>query len=313
MPLTSKTRSAALRTLIALGLALATPTACAAFGAQGQSAVARGKYYSSGDPRYDEFFITLYKLQVQMGEVPRVPESELGNLQRALGVPPGTSAVDLAARLRAEAVKLQHAGVHLRLDTQPSPPASEPGAVKVSLHSTVRAEDSATAELLRCVEESATHLSTSVAQATQTEVALGKVELDALTLESDIERTFSPSSFSRRAEVRKNLSDARKLIPLMRARSVAVRSASEQLLTTLVQALNTDDGSLGGAANGSPPVDGHAAGSALASRRATPPKPHTASAPSASRPRHAAKPATEGRVKAAPLSRAAPPARDFEP
>jgi len=309
MSVSLRARSAVWRLLAAGTLALGPMPACAVFGGHGESTVARGKYYSSGDPRYDEFFIALYKLQVQMAEAPRVPETERQNLQRRLNLAPGSSDADLARRLHEEAAGLSRVGVRLRLDLRPSPGA--PNAASVSLRASTRPAEARGAALLSQVELSATHLLRSVGQMGEGETALGQLELSTIGLDADVERTFAASHFGTQSEVKKNLSDSHKLIALMRARAMEVRNESQQLLTTLSKSFDTDDGSLGppSESKGSDddagqPRDGKKATQAAARTRAPTPT---------ARPRLAPRPAAQAPVKAPPAGKATPAPRDFEP
>ena len=309
MSVSSRARLAVWRLLTAGTLALATMPACAVFGGHGESTVARGKYYSSGDPRYDEFFIALYKLQVQMAEAPRVPETERRNLQRTANLAPGSSDADLLRRLHEEAARLSRAGIRLRLDLHPSPGA--PNAASVNLRASTRPTEARAAALLSQVELSATHLLRSVAQMGEGETALGQLELGTIGLDADVERTFAEARFGTQSEVKKNLSDSHKLIALMRARAIDVRNDSQQLLTTLSKSLDTDDGSLGPPSESKGSDDG--AGQPREGKKATQTAARTQSSTLTARPRLAPKPPAQAPPKAPPAGKPTPAPRDFEP
>ncbi|HEY3664746.1 MAG TPA: hypothetical protein VGL19_02055, partial [Polyangiaceae bacterium] len=72
------------RALVVLTCGISSLPACSVFAARNQSTVAQGKYYAAGDPHYDEFFVGLFLLQVQMDQAPHVPELERLNLAHAL-------------------------------------------------------------------------------------------------------------------------------------------------------------------------------------------------------------------------------------
>jgi hypothetical protein len=53
-----------------LCLALLAPSACMLYARGGPTAVAQGRYYSTGNPEYDEFFIDLHRMQVELNDAP---------------------------------------------------------------------------------------------------------------------------------------------------------------------------------------------------------------------------------------------------
>ncbi|MET0794937.1 MAG: hypothetical protein ABW061_25685 [Polyangiaceae bacterium] len=307
--MTRRVRSALLRGLLAGNLCLATLPGCAVFGGPTPSTVAQGKYYSSGDPRYDEFFIALYSMQVAMADAPRVPEAEQRALAKALSLSPEADIPAIGERLHEEAQKLSRAGVHLRLDRNPAKDRLD--RASVSLRSTARPKDDPSAALLTQVEQSATNLARSIDDTTRAEETLGKLEPNAENLDAGAEAAFASTHFGKLGEVKKNLADARQLIALMHARATNVRHASETLLLQLSQAIDTDDGSLGPpplAAGAEPPVD---------APKKPAPKAHPKTRPSGASNAPAArpKPAPDSDAPSPPPKPSKPPPapRDFEP
>src|SRR5947208_3393322 len=106
MSMTRRMRTVLCSSLLAGSLSLAAVPGCAVFGGQKPSTVAQGKYYSSGEPHYDEFFVSLYLMQVAMAEAPQGPESERVALAQSLSLPPNSDRAAIGARLREEASKL---------------------------------------------------------------------------------------------------------------------------------------------------------------------------------------------------------------
>lgn len=302
-----------------LGGAAAMP-GCAVFGGGGPSTVAQGKYYSSGNPQYDEFFIALYQLQVEMADAPSVPDSERQSLAQALGLSPETSAEGIAQSLREEALKLNRSGVHMRLEQSASP--DKPEAASATIRASYRPKDSASANLITKVETSATNLLRLVSELKASETLLGKLEVQTISLDADVPKVFAEARVGKRGEVKKNLADAQKLITLMKARGNDVSAQAEQLLATIAKAVNTDDGSL---STPSPEPAAEAAKPEADAKKAEPrahPKPRAASpAPAASTPAAAPKPkpnkpaAGDGDAPAKPAapSKPATAPRDFEP
>ncbi len=319
----SKTRFARALAVSACLASAAVLPSCAVFGGGGPSQVAQGKYYSSGNPQYDEFFIALYQLQVEMADAPHVPDTERQSLAQALGLSPETPADGVTERLREEALKLNRTGVRMRLEQ--SAPPDKPETASATIRATYRPKDAASAGLLVKVETSATNLLRTATSMKAAEVLLGKLEVEAINLDADVPKAFAKARVGKKGEVKKNLADAQKLITLMKARGDDVRAQCEALLTAIAKAVNTDDGSLSApppeSANPEPPKPADAD-----AKKA--PKPHAkpkaaSSTPAARAPAPAPKPKPpspkpaagddDAPAKPAAPSKPAPPPRDFEP
>jgi len=327
---TSRSRTRRARALLVsacLACAVALP-GCAVFGGGGPSTVAQGKYYSSGNPQYDEFFIALYQLQVEMADAPSVPDAERQSLAQTLGLSPETPADGVAQRLREEAQKLSRTGVRMRLE-QSSPP-DKPEAASATIRSTYRPKDTASAALLPKIETSATNLLRTASAMKAAEVRLAKLEVDTINLDADVPKVFAEARVGKQSEIKRNLADGQKLITLMKARGDDVRGACEELLATIAKAVNTDDGSL--STPPPEPINPEPPKPADADAKKPAPKPHpkpkaasAAPTPSAPAPALAPKPKPKPApaksasgdddtpAKPAAPSKPAPPPRDFEP
>jgi|GEM_PF-968844 hypothetical protein len=330
MSVIGKTKSARLATLgasalVALTCSLSALPGCSLFAARNQSTVAQGKYYAAGDPHYDEFFVGLFLLQVQMEQAPHLPELERLNLAYALSLTPQASSEEVGQRLHEEALKLSRSGLRMRLDQTPS--SEKPDSASAALRTSERPKDRQTTALVGQIETSATILLRSMGELKQADDALDGLELTAGGLDATVDKDFAAAPAGKLDEVKKNLADSHKLIALMKVRASEVHSESEQLLATVSKAVNTDDGSLGapGAATPSAEAAAEAAKAAEANAKKPPlkakPKP-TGAAPANATPAAAPKP----KPQAAPLAdgdepakapakpaKAPPPPRDFEP
>ena len=322
---TKYARVAMLAAGAALACSLATLPACGVFAARNQSTVAQGKYYAAGDPHYDEFFVGLFLLQMQMDQAPHLPELERLNLAHALALTPRASSDEVGQRLREEALKLSRSGLRMRLDQNPSP--EKPESASAALRTSERPKDRQTAAFVGQIETSATALLRSVGELKQADEALDGLELAAGGLDASVDKDFAAAPAAKQDEVKKNLADAHKLIALMKVRASEVRGESEQLLATVSKAVNTDDGSLGAPGAETPSAEAAAeaakAAEANAKKGAPKTKPRaTGAAPAGAAPGAAPKP----KPKAAPVAdgdeppkgpakppKAPPPPRDFEP
>jgi hypothetical protein len=308
----SPSRLAAL--LLALALGSAGPSGCALFGAGNESTVAQGKYYASGNAYYDEFFVDLYMLQVGMAEAPKTPEVERQRLTQLLQLEAQASPAMIEQRLHEEALSLSRTGVRLRLDQASI--GSGPEVAYATVRSNARPKEPPAATLLATVETSSTNLLRLQLTMKQKEAALSRLELMTIRLDAGVDRTFSQAPVGKPEEVKRNLADAHKLIPLMRARAEAVRASSEQLLAALTHGINTDDGSLGPPLDAERPSPTAETATGEVPKKANKPqqKGRSTSTPTV-RPKAPAAPRSDDDAPAkprAPTKPAAPP-RDFEP
>ena len=314
----AKTRSCAALALLAIGFSSCSLSGCAVFGTSHESTVARGKYYASGDPYYDEFFVDLYLLQVGMAEAPKLPEAERQRWVQLFQLEAQASPRAIELRLHEEALKLSHAGVHLRLDQ--SLASDKPEEARTTIRSNARPKEDPAATLLTSVETSGSNLLRWQLTMKQKEEALSRLELMTIRLDAGVEHAFSQAPIGKPSEVKENLADAHKLIPLMRARAGAVRASTEQLLAALTHGVDTDDGSIG------PPLGVEGSKNEAANVSDTAPdakkpagKPRPKGKPASAVPEARTKPAAasgdgdEPAKPRAPSGKPAPPPRDFEP
>jgi len=287
---------------------------CAIFGGGGPSTVAQGQYYSSGNPQYDQYFIELYDLQVQLEAAPQVPPSERQSLAQILGLSPETPIEGVTQRLHEEAVKLSRTGVHMRLEQ--SAPTDKPEAASATIRATARPKDASLAWIER-VETSATNLLRTSVQMKADGARLAKLEVDTVNLDAEVPKAFAEAHVGKQGEVKKNLADAQKLITLMKARSAEVQSECDELLANLAKAVNTDDGSLS-ASPAEPPAEANDGKKAAprhppAKPAATAAKPLAASTPQKSKPASKIEGNDEAPTRPPPASKPPPAPRDFEP
>ena len=74
---------------------------------------------------------------------------------------------------------------------------------------------------------------------------LGELQLLVGQLDGQVDSAFDLGGMSKRREVRQNLQDALKVIPLMTERANEVDAASTELTTLVAEKAGTDDGSVG--------------------------------------------------------------------
>ncbi|HMR75214.1 MAG TPA: hypothetical protein PKD61_08880, partial [Polyangiaceae bacterium] len=99
-----------------LGLVAVASTPGCLFGSGGPSAVGQGKQYQSGDPTFDEYFQSLYDLQVELAKAPSDEKEIRRELAKQLKGDPDASATLLAKRAEKRAKELATAGTGLKAE-----------------------------------------------------------------------------------------------------------------------------------------------------------------------------------------------------
>lgn len=264
------------------------PSACAP---RGPSTVAQGKYYSSTNPRYAEFFIGLFDRQLEMETATKLPAAEHRVLTEAVQLPSTATPAELERKLREKALELSRAGIRMRLERGPDG--------KVDLRATSRPKSA----FVDTVEKAATELAGLARGLKSNDLELNRLERRTVELDANVDVAFSGGE---RTEVKKNLADAHKLLALMRVRSTDLAATTNEQLEMLRRALSTDDGSLA-----TPPPAPEVPPTVTPSEPKKPGKPRAVSAP---RPKPAApaKPVEAAPKPSAP-AKPAPAPRDFEP
>jgi hypothetical protein len=130
-----------------------------------------------------------------------------------------------------------------------------------------------------------------IVEAQSTELALERMQLEALSLESEVDVAFRTESYARKSEIRANLSDALRIAVRLRARAGDAATDARAFLAELAAAVTTDTGRLAAAA----PADAR-------------PRPEPKPAEKSSPPRRAA-PRSGGAPKAPAKAPAEPPKR----
>lgn len=304
--------------LSALAGSVAVLPGCAVFAARTQSTVAQGKYYDAGDARYAEFFGGLYVQQVEMEQAPMLPELERLSLAHVLGLTPQATTDEVGQRLHEEALKLSQSGLRMRLDQNAS--STKPAAASAAVRTSERPKERTAVALVNQVETSATNLLRNIGQMKEADSTLDSLDLAGGGLDATVNQDFASAPSAKLNEVKKNLGDAHELIALMKKRAARVRSESEQLLSAVAKAVDTDDGSLGSAASDAAAEAAKNAEAAENAKKATGAKararskPALGAAPTAA-PRPKPPASDEGEAAPKPAKPTKPPAapRDFEP
>jgi hypothetical protein len=283
------------------------------FGSPGPSHVAVGKLYVSGEAQYDQFFSELYQVQLPMGQA---IDREAGNRARvanALGVPTDSPAEQIADALDQRALALGKAGVTLKVQASGLDSAATPSAELIATGSPPKPTDQGliTALALSLKDDAAL-----IADLRRDRPSIERLKPMADALEPGIDVTFRKGGAPKKAEVRKNVEDAQRMIPLMAQRSGDVERRAAEFIQKIQKVVGTAPSAAPppptpppvelapAATNPTPTKKGSGKGSQAASHgEGTSPK------PKAVQPKAGADEPAE--PKPAPKSK--PPADDFEP
>jgi hypothetical protein len=212
----------------ALAFALLTPAACQLLVRPGQSAVAQGRSYSSGNPEYDAFFGELHRLQVELKDSPERTAEPRAALARALDVGPDSDAIKQALSKKASELN----GRQLKFSVQRPASDDKPLTLRVSGHPA--GDDAA---LQKTLEETLAQISALETTTSGWQESLKPLPERAATLESGVDTAFATSSARTIAEVKNNLRDGRKIIELLVSRADDAEKANDELLSAITGAL----------------------------------------------------------------------------
>lgn len=214
----------------AIGSALVVP-ACL-FGSPGPSKVGQGQQYFSEEPSYDRFFASLYDAQVALGKAPDAEAQARGRIAQALALEVGASAsvVGKALEKRVEALGKKGTVLQVRADNL------DGDAPSVTATVTGTPAGPKDKSLVDAVTQAGPALAGLIVTSRKTAPKLDELETQARALEPGVDVTFRKGGARKKAEVRKNLDDALRLIPLMRIRAAEVEKNSRAMIDALVTA-----------------------------------------------------------------------------
>jgi len=212
----------------ALILALGALPGCAAILPSGPSNVAQGRYYSTGNPEYDDFFLRLYRLQIALKDAPPRLGEPRQKLADALESGPDPDNIKVALAKRSK--ELQSRGIRYTVARAASP--DKPPTLVVTGNPT--GNDFELKGLLEGALTSAGELKRDVTAWTK--------ELDELSprqgsLEGSVNEAFASSSEGERTQVKNNLEDGGKIITLLNERTRDLDHATTDFLKSVTSAL----------------------------------------------------------------------------
>ena len=236
----------------------------------GQSQVAQGRLYQSGEPLYDEFFQQLHAAQVAVEQAPAGEAEVRRELGEALwaetsgapagagGAPGDVEATDVeGGALAAGPASPSEPAADASVETLTAEVERRVGEVKwrAKLRVVVDGElgdegaavvlqwigkpRGAEQELGRALERALNAELQILARMRQHRQELERLAAMAQGLEKNVDSVFRRSGLAKRAEVKKNIRDAQALIPLMDGRAQEVSSIADQMVRKLRSAGTT--------------------------------------------------------------------------
>lgn len=220
-----------------LGLALSQP-GCFVFGSPGPSMVGQGKKYESGEPQFDQFFAQLYDLQLEMAKAPGREKELRQELAKVTKSDPDASATLLAKKIEKRTKELAEAGTGLKLEVEGLEGSGAPSVSLKTLGKDLSGDDKA---LVDSVEKTAKGEAQLLGRMREVTRELEQMRALSVALDQQVDNAFRKGGPSKKAEVRKNLEDARTLMPLMGARAQETEDAAKATLKKLQEAVSTED------------------------------------------------------------------------
>jgi hypothetical protein len=207
--------------------ALAAP-ACLPYGQPEPSSVAQGRYFATGQPDYDEFFIQLYRLQLDLETTPQKLAAERTRLGAAIGLPNDPDAATFRSKLVTRVNELRARGVRFEY-------RREKEVAVLRVHGASPGPDHDLGQALASAVQTTTHARRKNPAWRQQHDQLPP---RGVALEREVETAFAGESRGTRSDVRQNLSDAQQLLVLMGARLTRIEEQTRELYDALEAALH---------------------------------------------------------------------------
>lgn len=229
-------RSGQGRILLLLTLLLA---GCALIKSTGPTLVAQGKYYGSGHPDYDEFFLELYRTQVAMAAAPTRLDAARGGLTGDLGLAHDLPTDAIIEHVRAHATELAREGRLMKLVLSRAV-TERPRTAVLLVRPTTR--DDAVRNLAEPLERASNSLLLLEGDLETTEARFAVLEKRLQTLIPRAKEDFARDGIVKVDEVERNLADAARVLAYMREQARGYTFDARALLDGLAQAADTSEG-----------------------------------------------------------------------
>lgn len=217
------------RVIFCFVLAGAGASACR-LGAPGPSAVAQGRYFSTGNPDYDEFFVRLHRMQVELAAAPEALARIRGDLSRELELTPAATTDELRTALATKAEAVGARGATLRV----AQGGASGGGPSLAVSGTPAEADR---QFVTTLEEALERLGELRQRSPAWQRELEWLPPAGIALDGSVEAAFVSESRGTRDDVHLNLADAQKLVNLMATRKREIDTNATELEAMFVKAL----------------------------------------------------------------------------
>jgi hypothetical protein len=196
---------------------------------QGPSAVAQGRYFSTGNANYDEFFVRLYRMQVELKTAPETLASLRQAIARGVELPPTADTQALRAALTTRASEMGGRGATLAVDQ-----GREPGArPRLKVIGSPAEKDR---PLVKALEDGLARLGELRDRSGMWRKELEWLPPTGVALDGSVEAAFVGRSKGTRDDVHHNLADAQKVVALMSTRVREIDQHGDEIEELLVSA-----------------------------------------------------------------------------
>jgi hypothetical protein len=217
--------------IAALGL---TAQGCFVWGHSGPTPVSMGQKYQSGEPQYDEFFDHLHKLQLVMVGAPRDEKSMRTELAEGIGLDSDSSVHLIAKRTKKLSEDLAAHGTELRVEfVGLDDDSHDADAIVTIVKNSGNPED---VKIVKAIEEAAKRAVKLVVKMRESKRAAQRLNADLAPLETELDLRFKLLGPARTSDARRNLYDAKTLLPLIVERSDTVARDARDLIGALEDA-----------------------------------------------------------------------------
>jgi hypothetical protein len=213
--------------------------ACSLFVSPPSSTVGQGLRFRSGNPEFDQFFADLHSLQISVAEAPDRERAIRAELASELGIKGGATVGVLVTEVRERTEQLQRSNVRTKLEVE-GYTADDPLDVAATLRTSGGHLSGPSQRFAESVVRASRAELTFMANARRDARRLEKLLAVSALLEDAIDDAFRVGGPAKRAEVEKNLADARKLIPLMVVSARDVADRAQRVVRALQDAITTD-------------------------------------------------------------------------
>jgi hypothetical protein len=199
----------------------------------GPSNVAQGLRYAAGEPSYDGFFDRFYQVQLMLAQA---PDREVA-VRRELAVAVGSTDISPEPLLAAtgkhtERMKAAGLTIALKVAEDTTPPTAE-------LEVTAGLAEAEDQRVIAAIADAAKAEAALAAELEASKADVARLKEQVPMLLERIGDTFRKEGPGKKSEVRDNLQDAQRLVPLMEQRSSEIGATSRQMIDGLVAVANT--------------------------------------------------------------------------